>query len=439
MTILSDLFGRPEKTSANARFLQALADLAQRRTAQDIAPFADNRDGYVRHAAIVHCVTLGDPALLPVVASRLNDWVDQVRDAARAGVMALAPACSPAELLAILPAVRRLRDARRTDHAQWIAAFEAMLTTQLYAADIGAGIRSTDTALSRAAFQLARDHAMLGEEELIALALAQRGDIVLAQAALALIAALPLPLRQPWYEQLSTCSFLILREASLRARLHEDTDAANAMARTALFDKSVTLRDVAASYLRRRNVDLRGLYRDLLLTPSTPANVACMALEGLRAADDIGLIEQFARAPTPAVRVAALASWLRIAPNSKDDIARLAIVDAAPSVRRFAANTVRRHGAYLPFEQARAVLAPLRDYRNLLAIARSDPWQWLEILIWVASDTTLDATATSMLERSVYAWRRTAPSRYNGPTPQQVALFALPASVRALDQLGIAV
>jgi len=438
MTILSDLFGRPEKPSATARFGQALADLAQRRTAQDIAPFADSYDGYHRHAAIVHCVTLGDPALLPVVAGRLNDWVDQVRDAARAGVMALAPLCSPAGLLAILPAVRRLRDARRTDHAQWIAAFEAMLTTRLYAADIGAGIRSADIALSRAAFQLAREHAMLGQDELIALALEQRGDIVLAQAALALIAALPPPLRQPWYEQLSTCSFLILREASLRARLQKDTDAADAVARAALFDKSVTLREVAASHLRRRNVDLRGLYRHLLLTPSTPAKVTCIALEGLRAADDIGLIEQFARAPTPAVRMAALASWLRIAPGSKDAIATRALRDTAPALRRCAADTVRRHGAYLPFEQARAVLAPLRDYRNLLALARSDPWQWLETLVWVAADTTLDATATRMLERSAHAWRRAAPSRYTAPSTQQVALFALPASRRALDKLGIA-
>lgn len=437
MTFFSALFGRPQNSPPVSRYDTALEELAQGRTPQEIAPFAANHNGYLRQAAVAHCVALDDPALLTVVASRLNDWVDQVRDAARAGIMTLAPRCSPADLLGILPAVRRLRDARRTDHALWIAAFEALLALRLSDQDLAAAIHSPDTALSRAAFQLASRNALVGTEELIALALARRGDIVLAQDALSLISALALPLRQPWYEKLSTSSFLVLRVASLRASLQEDTALAEALARTALFDKARTMRDVAATHLRRRHVDLNGLYRDLLLNPSTPAKTACIALEGLRETQDVALIEQFAHAAAPALRLAALASWLRIAPGRKDDIALLALRDTAPSVRRFGVDTVRRQGAYLPFEQAQAILAPLRDYRNLLELARLDPWQWLETLVWVAADDTLDVATIRMLERSVHAWRRAAPSRYAQPTARHVALFALPASVRVLERLGI--
>ncbi|WP_332848376.1 hypothetical protein [Massilia sp. S19_KUP03_FR1] len=437
MTFLSDLFGRTEKSPPVSRFEMAQDHLARSRTSPEIAPFAADYDGYLRQAAVEHCVALGDPALLPVVASRLNDWVDQVRAAARAGIMTLAPRCSPAELLAILPAVRRLLEARRTDHALWIAEFEALLVMRLCADDVKAAIHSPDMVLSRAAFQLARTRKLIAQEDLIDLALEQRGDIVLAQGALALITELPLPRRQHWYQKLATCSFLVLRVASLRARLHEETDAAQALARTALFDTAVTIRDVAASHLRHCKVDLRGLYRGLLLEPSTVARVACIALEGLRASADVALVEQFTRASAPAVRLAAFASWLRIAPQRKDDIAMLALRDTAPSVRRFAVDTVCRQGAYLPFEQAHAVLAPLHDYRNLLALARSDPWQWLETMVWVAANDTLDVTTTRMLERSAQAWCRTAPSRYTRPTARLAALFDLPDSVRALEKLGI--
>lgn len=158
------------------------------------------------------------------------------------------------------------------------------------------------------------------------------------------------------------------------------------------------MRDIAASHLRRRHVDLNGLFRGLLLNPSTPAKTACIALEGLRETQDVALIEQFAHAAAPALRLAALASWLRIAPGRKDDIALLALRDTAPSVRRFGVDTVRRQGAYLPFEQAQAILAPLRDYRNLLELARLDPWQWLETLVWVAADDTLDMATIRMLD-----------------------------------------
>jgi hypothetical protein len=426
----------------------ALIQLEASQSAADLASFAAHYSGYLRQAAIARCVALNTPALLPIVASRLNDWVPQVRDAARAAIFALAPACSAAELLGILPAIMRLRNARRTEHAAWIATFEALLASQLAPQDLRAAIASKQIALSRVAFQVARDNGMIPAEALIALALGQRNDIVLAQGTLPLIRELPAALRRPWYDKLARSHFLVLRVESLRVQLSQDGETADALAMAALHDKTVSMRAVAISYLRRRNFDVRGFYRKVLLAPNAPGRLTRIALDELGAVrdkDDLALIQQFVRAPGTAVRQSALAAWLRLAPASKDDIALLALADPAPALRRFALAVVRKHRAYIPFDQAYAILTALRDRLRLLQLAQSDQWRWLETLVQLALDRELNpdpepgttVATTILLRDSARQWLQHAGQYYAPPAARQMSLFALPASQRALQELGI--
>lgn len=422
----------------------AMAQLAQQVSAEDIAPFAASNDGRVRQAAMEHCAALNRPDLLPVVASRLNDWVDQVRDAARNAVFTLVPACAPAHLLGILPAVLALKRARRSDHTAWIAAFEALLAARLSAQDFAAVIASPDIPMSRTAFELARRRDKIGHEALIALALERRNDILLAQATLALIVELPPPLRQPWYERLATSHFLLLRVAALEARLGDRSTAADILAVATLRDRAASMRNVAMRYLRGRAYDIRGFYRDLLLAPATRAWLACAALAtlaDLQSNADLSLVRSFVQASTPAVREAALAAWLKFAPASKDEIALLALGDPAPRLRGFALTVVRRQRAYIPLAQARAILMPLRDYPRLLRLAEHDQWQWLETLVQIVQvldDGPVPDHATACtLRDSARSWCRQSTRYYAPPSPAQMALFDTPASQRALQALDI--
>lgn len=427
--------GSAYDTNMRARLANAVAAAA-------IAPFAACHDGFIREAAMARCVALNRMDLLPLVVGRLNDWVPQVRDAARAAVLALAPVCSRAALLGILPGVLALGRARRSDHAAWIATFEALLATRLCAQDLADGIASPDIATSRAAFQLARSTGKIAPEDLIALALARRDDVLLAQGALAMIRTLPPELSRPWYERLATSHFLPLRVAAPEARLRDATGAADALAVATLVDRTASMRDVAMRHLRSRQVDVYAFYRDLLRDPATPARLACIALGtlgALRHAGDLPLVQPFAGAATPAVREAALAAWFRLAPGSKDAIALLALRDPAPGPRRFALTLVRRQGAYIPFAEARAILLPLRDYQRLLRLAETDQWQWLETLIELASaaDAATDPAMGMTLRTSAQAWQRQTTRYYTAPSPRLTALFDTPAAQHALQMLAI--
>jgi hypothetical protein len=446
LTWFARLFGGrvalPAPAPGSAYETNMRAQLANAVSAGAIAPFAACHDGFIREAAIARCVALNRMDLLPLVVGRLNDWVPQVRDAARAGVLALAPVCSRAALLGILPGVLALGRARRSDHAAWIAGFEALLATRLTAQDLADGIAAPDIATSRAAFQLARSSGKIAPEDLIVLALARRNDVMLAQEALGLIRTLPPDLGRPWYERLATSHFLPLRVAALAARLHDASAAADALAVATLADRTASMRDVATRYLHNRQYDIHGFYRDLLRDPGTPVRLACIALGtlgALRHAADLPLVQAFAAAATPAVREAALAAWFRLAPGSKDAIALLALRDPAPGPRRFALTLVRRQGAYIPFAEARAILLPLQDYRRLLRLAEADQWQWLETLIELASaaDAATDPAIGMALRTSAQAWQRQTTRYYTVPSPRLTALFDTPAAQHALQILAI--
>jgi hypothetical protein len=443
MTFLSALFRRHGPVAVApplSPFEVALATLARCTSAPDIIPFASHYNGYVRQAAIAHCADLNTPAMLPIVASRLNDWVGQVRDAARAAVMTLAPVSSASALLAILPDVEHLQRARRSDHAAWIATYHALLASRLTANDAEAGIGSPVRAVARASFQLARRCQLIDQERLIALALAQRNDILLAQGALALIQELPPALRRKWFEQLTGSHFLLLRLAALRALLTLDPDGADLRAIATLSDRMTSMRDVAIAHLDKRGFDVRDVYRQLLLAPATPARLVCIALTtlaGLRALADLALIQTFIQAKQPAIRLAALAAWLRLVPASKDEIALLALRDATPALRRFAWNIVRRQHAYIPFDEVYAILMPLRDYRRMIQFAQTHQWQWLATLLEIARDPGCDPDTVAILRESALNWCRQAGRHYAAPAPDLAALFALPESQRTLDALGI--
>lgn len=458
MTFISDLLARllprpsvPREAMPRppSDFSLAQSALAATVSAQSIAPFAASRNGRIRQAAIDRCVALRSPELISIVASRLNDWVPQVRHAARAGVVTLAPACNPLELLDILPVVLRLRNAGRTDHEEWVSMFEKILGRLVPEAVLQSAIQTGDMKLSRACFQLARDRGLIAPATLISLALARSGDIRMAHCAMALIALLPSDQRRPWYVQLNRSHFLLLRLESLRALLQEPGDETQAIALAALLDKSAGVRGLAATFLQRHAIDVRGFYRSLLLDAAATGKVTRLALGALAAQgnkDDIGLVKSFVPDAASATREAAIAAWLKLDAASKDDIALLALRDPAARLRRFAYVVVSRQGAYVPFAEAQAILAPLGalgDYALLIQFSRSDDWQWLETLVFVATAcafaTHSDVTLAATLQTQARDWRDADSSRYTAPTPHQAALFATPAAQDALRALDIPV
>ena len=73
-----------------ANYLRTLIQAAATASSlSDLALHAAHSSGYVREAAARRCAERGEPDLLPVVTERLNDWVPEIRNAARQALSTL--------------------------------------------------------------------------------------------------------------------------------------------------------------------------------------------------------------------------------------------------------------------------------------------------------------------------------------------------------------
>lgn len=443
MTVTSKLMPSMRRQGkAMANYLQTLiADASCAHTLPDLSRYATNCSGYVREAAVRRCGQLGQPDLLPIVNERLNDWVPEVREAARQALSELLLTSPKAQLLANLPGMLRLRGGSgRGDSAQWLATFEARLIALLGTDVIAEQARHGDIVSARACIGLLMRYRLVDTHVLIALILGRGDDIVLCLEAVQLIGDLPAG-HQPACQALALRShFGMVRTRALRGLLAQDDatpEARKTAAMRALGDTQSSARYVAREYLGALGVDVRAYYRTLLgqAVTARTAQICLAELAALRALGDTELVRSCAADTRAIVRLAALTAWFKLAAADKDHIAAVALADSAPRVRKFGAMLVQRDGAYLPFEQVARMLEAVGDLRLLLRMAESHPWQWLEWIARLSLRLDREQVLALRLDASLGKWLTQSQIWYDNLGSEQAArLRAEPArsSLRAL-------
>ena len=428
-------------------YLQALIRAATTATSlHDLSRYAADSSGYVRAAAVRRCAQQNDPQLLPIVAERLNDWVPEVREAARQALLTMLLAAPMALLIAHLPQMLRLHGGTgRGDSAAWLASFEARLIAVLGTDVLADHARHADIVTARACIGLLRRYRLLEPSLLVGLILGRGDDIVLVRAAVQQIVEVPADQQRSYYLMALRSHFGAVRTAALHRLLahegmaHEGAtaEANRAVAINALADTQSSARYVARAYLAPRGFDVRAHYICLLgQRGSAKTAQTCLAEIGsLRDPRDVELVRSLVADGRAVVRMAALAAWFKLAAPDKDQIARAALDDVAPRVRKFAAVLVLRHGAYIPFADIARQLDGLGDLRLLLRMAESQQWHWLEWIARLSVRLDHEQALALGLAASLSKWLAQSQIWYGNASAAQVAyLCSAPVrhSLRAL-------
>jgi hypothetical protein len=405
----------------------------------DLAGAIAHYDGYWREAALNRAVELGRPELVPSIVDRLNDWVESIRDAARAALLALLPVTPPAHLVALLPRIDALRRARRWDHTVWLQKFEGEMIKVVPVADWIAGARSGERLVARACYNMLQRHALVAPNVLADIGLNPGNDILMASGALAAVAALPPEAQQAFYLHASQSHFGGIRGAAVRALLIDAGDERQqALARRLLLDLQTNTREAAAGFLLRAQFDVGSFYRAVLANDAAPVAHLRAALAGLaaiRQRGDVPLLRQFTQHGLAALRLAAYAGWVRVSAEEKDAIALQSMADASPSVRKLAVALVRRTGAYVPFVSVCDALMGHQDYLRLLKYSEMEKWKELEAIALVASAFPPGDQLRAELRNRMQAWIGSSGS-FTRPTPEQVTLFSSPQTIGLLATLA---
>src|SRR4051812_1010221 len=135
MNLISKIFGARSPSTVRAQMVYlspgesmslraALETIASSTDQEFVARCISHYSGYVREAAIARAVELGGSSSLDSITKRVNDWVPEVRRAAMNALLTLLATVPAEHFVSIIPRLRGLMLATRTDHRSWLFEFE---------------------------------------------------------------------------------------------------------------------------------------------------------------------------------------------------------------------------------------------------------------------------------------------------------------------------
>ena len=354
---------------------------------QFVALCISHYSGYVREAAIARAIDLGGSSCLELIIERVNDWVPEVRKIARQGLLALLVTVPPEHFVSLLPKIRSLAAATRTDHRSWLLEFEQQLVQAGGATAIITAMAGADFRLRRAAYFVALDHELLPITELATIGL-KSGDIMVARRAVTLLGRIPSREHALCTALAAASPFGPVRHAAFM-HVAENLSGAGIepLLWPAIFDAQASLRSTAARLLHDRGLDVISHCVAMLESGQLSGAQIRAALSLLveRRAPDVGArLAQFANDRRADIRAHAMALQVKVSPPLRDEIALRALFDPIRRVRKMGVRLCAL-GAFVAFEQIKTLLVERGDCHAAMAVCARNEWDSLACIALIAA------------------------------------------------------
>jgi HEAT repeat protein len=407
-----------------ARFMRLPADWGV------MAVAASHRSGYVREAAVWALAASNDGRAVPYVLLRLNDWVKEIRRAARSAIETFFQPVFAHNVIAALPVVWALARQNRDDHERFVSRVLAFLRSPACAPALRAGCRAQDREIRRVCFELLLRRGGGAEHEApeaLSAALADRDPVVRVWAARRLARETP----APWADVLARRALgdrsVQVRRAALAAVASMLSDEeARPLLEAALLDTHTTARwQARILVLARGPFDLAAFYHRALSTATQPAAI-CGALLGLGESGtvaDVACVVPFLSADRARVRGAALRARAGLEPLSASEPYLAALRSPEPALSREARRALEPRVSYVAAAILRELVVdrtlPPHTRRNALALVNGkSKWEGLPALLDGCGDP--DEMNASLALRLIEAWCARYNRSFLQPTPAEV-------------------
>ena len=381
MNWLSRLMGRDRGDPAPKSLAQLITE-------------ADSPNGYLREQAVAALGSMAEHSALLVLLVRVNDWVPEVRRAARTAVEAFLDSVHVIAWVSALDQVVALGRAGRDDHSGLLGRIKTFLSQASSIRVLKASVEKPSRDVSRLLFELEFASPLDDESCFLLLREALTGDdIVAASCAMASISRVSPERQQSLLRIASSCDFGSIRATGLRAALALKVPNASVLARVLCRDKSKAVRAVALAAMKDDRADVVTEMRTELqkASGSRARAVALDVLCELGVSDALVLCRYAIADHSPAVRHVAFGQAFRLVDElERDQLVLEVLRDSASRVRRISVLQVRR-GAAVP--DAATLLQLLTErpesFDQLAVLAR-----WLSPWARVSVSTTATGSPT---------------------------------------------
>jgi len=450
MNLIAKIFGARSPLTAPAQTVYLLPgeSMSLRAALETISSSTDHEfvalcmshySGYVREAAIGRAVELGGSSYLESITERVNDWVPEVRRAATSALLTLLATVPAEHFVSLIPRLRRLMLATRTDHRSWLLEFERRLVEAGGTKAIVAAMTGTDFRLRRAAYLVAVDHQLLSLIETIELGL-NSGDIVLARTAVTLLNRAPASDRARYIDLAAASPFGPVRFAAFNIISGDKSspDYEPFLWRATL-DSQGSLRSAAARLLIERGRDVIGHCGAMLDAGELTARqvrAGLSLLVELHAPEIVPMLTRYAGDARAEIRAHAVALQAKSLPSLKDDIASRALLDPSRIVRK-AGVRLCTCGAFVPLGLIKTMLVQHGDRRAALAVCARDKWDNLTCIALITELNVPAENGYPDVKEALRHWIEDRTSSWTKPSGEQRLILSNPeARLRLFDLAG---
>ena len=241
---------------------------------EDLHKQAEYWNGYEREKAVKKLGNIGSSSSIPVLLRRVNDWVPQVRLAARESLLALCTTQNAEAFVNHLPNVFHLRNCGRSDHSVLIDNVIEYLLKPNNQKIIVDNICNSDRKIARICLTLSIENKLEAPEKVIQLGFKHQ-DVIVRSMAFELFKPELEGISKPLIEMAQSDSFMPIRRETLRMLWETSHDAE--LLKGFLFDKHASVRALANRLLQDGGLqrDIETLYTNEIEANSSVHKTKC--------------------------------------------------------------------------------------------------------------------------------------------------------------------
>lgn len=302
----------------------------------DLLLMAEHWNGFKRENAVRRLGMLGNPVAIPKLIVRVNDWVPQVREAARTALIKLMTPKNAKAFAESLPDLFHLKTCGRDNHSEFIANVQAYLLKDENAESIREAALSLGPKVARIAVRLCFDHSLIDRDELVTKCLSHPDIIVRNIAAdrireisgSTLVELLEVAIKDP---------FMPIRREAFQIYLKSNPKQGEIIANTFLFDRHISIRELAITYLFRKGVNVRGIYFSVISSAYESISrkkFSILGLAYLNAKEKVPSISQYLASESPSIRKSAIQALEKLMGEEAKSLLVAALDDPSPAVAK---------------------------------------------------------------------------------------------------------
>jgi len=353
----------------------------------DLLSMTEHWNGYERENAVRRLGMLGKPVAIPTLIVRLNDWVPQVREAAKEALAKLMTPSNAKAFVESLPDLYHLKTCARDDHSRFIADVVKFLVADKNAEWIKEAAFSAEPKIARIAIRLCVDYSLLSREELVSKGLSHP-NVLVRNISADYLREFTGEILDVLLNKAIKDPFMPIRREAFQIYLRTNPKQGFVIANAFLFDKHIAIREIAMTYLLKHDVDVKGRYSSILFENDQSVahkKYAILGLASLGAKEEVPSILQNQNSKFPSIRRSVLQSIEKLTGECAKSLLIAALSDPSPNVAKESSRLIAKLKLKFDSNEMEKHI-DLRAHSHTLALAvgamkRSNKWERLIFLL----------------------------------------------------------